>query len=168
MVVLALAVSPRLVVIGRRVRSRLSLRPEAEDVSTLAEMTALALTAGLSLQHALEAAAGHVSPEVGREVRRVVREARRHGIGPALLRASGGASGLYRIAARASVTGAPVLPAVSGYLGEVRGRERLRRVERLRKLPVKMLFPLALLILPGFLVLTVAPTLLGALERLRL
>jgi pilus assembly protein TadC len=33
---------------------------------------------------------------------------------------------------------------------------------------VKLLFPLALLILPGFLILTIGPALLGSLERLGL
>jgi pilus assembly protein TadC len=38
--------------------------------------------------------------------------------------------------------------------------------ERLAKLPVKMLFPLAFLILPGFVLLTVVPPLMSGLSRL--
>jgi pilus assembly protein TadC len=40
--------------------------------------------------------------------------------------------------------------------------------ERLAKLPVKMLFPLAFLILPGFVLLTVVPPLMSGLSKLSL
>ena len=40
--------------------------------------------------------------------------------------------------------------------------------EHLSKLPVKMLFPLAFLILPGFVMLTVLPPLLSGLSKLGL
>lgn len=138
-----------------------------DDLTLLAELTALGLSAGHTFPLALATAAERV-PRVGDEVRAIVREARRHGFAPALRRAAAGAPGLYRIAARAAVTGAPLLPAVHAHLDDLRGAERLRRLERVRTLPTKMLFPLALLILPGFMVLTVAPALLGALDRLRL
>jgi len=138
-----------------------------EDLTLLAELTALGLSAGHTFPVALETAAERV-PRVGDEVRAIAREARRHGFALALNRAAAGAPGLYRIAARASLTGAPLLPAVHAHLDDLRGAERLRRLERVRTLPTKMLFPLALLILPGFIVLTVAPALLGALDRLRL
>ena len=37
-----------------------------------------------------------------------------------------------------------------------------------RRLPVRLLVPVALLMLPGFVVLTAGPALLGAAERLRI
>jgi pilus assembly protein TadC len=40
--------------------------------------------------------------------------------------------------------------------------------ERLARLPVKMLFPLAFLILPGFVLLTVVPPLMSGLSKLSL
>lgn len=163
--VVALALFSRLLRYRRRSRP---LPSSGGDVTSLAEMTALALTAGLSLSQALEAASRRASGDLRREVHRILRRGQRLGLAPALMQGSGPAAGLYRIAARATITGAPLLPAVHAYVDELRGGERLRRIETLRKLPVKMLFPLALLILPGFLVLTVAPTLLGALDRLRL
>ena len=43
-----------------------------------------------------------------------------------------------------------------------------RRLESVRRKPIAMLFPLTLLILPGFLLLAVAPAVLDALGRLDL
>jgi pilus assembly protein TadC len=40
--------------------------------------------------------------------------------------------------------------------------------ERLARLPIKMLFPLALLILPGFLLVTVAPAVVSGISKLGL
>jgi pilus assembly protein TadC len=41
-------------------------------------------------------------------------------------------------------------------------------LEAVRKLPVTMLFPLTLLILPGFLLVAIAPAILDAFSRLEL
>ncbi len=76
--------------------------------------------------------------------------------------------GLFVVARRALATGAPLAPAVSGYATALRNEERSRQLTAARRLPVKLLFPLALLILPGFLLLTVGPAVLGSLERLGL
>lgn len=72
------------------------------------------------------------------------------------------------VARRALSTGAPLIPAVSGHAARLRDEERSRQLSAARRLPVKLLFPLALLILPGFLVLTIGPAVLGSLERLGL
>jgi hypothetical protein len=65
-------------------------------------------------------------------------------------------------------SGAPVLDAVERYGEERRAEDRAAREAALRRLPVLLSFPLALLILPGFVLLTVAPALSGAVERLGL
>ena len=69
---------------------------------------------------------------------------------------------------RALSTGAPLQPAVSGYATTLRNEERSRELNAARRLPVKLLFPLALLILPGFLIVTIGPAVLGSLDRLGL
>ena len=74
--------------------------------------------------------------------------------------------GLMVVVHRALLTGAPLEPAVSGYATTLRNEERSRELTAARRLPVKLLFPLALLILPGFLILTIGPAVLGSLERL--
>jgi pilus assembly protein TadC len=54
--------------------------------------------------------------------------------------------------------------------GQLVARSALTRralgVEAARKLPVKLTIPLALLVLPGFLLLTAAPAAVGSIQRL--
>ena len=49
----------------------------------------------------------------------------------------------------------------------VREARRAATTERARKAPVKMLFPLVFLVLPAFLLLTVAPVLFTTLRSIR-
>lgn len=144
----------------RRIDRMIPGRHEPEDV-LLAELTALGLSAGLSFNAALAAAADHVSRPDGDAVRRALRS-------PAGRDDAGAATALFSLADRALVTGAPLLASIDGYATSLRRRERAMAVERARRLPVKLLFPLALLILPGFLILTVGPALLTGLDRLGL
>ena len=142
-------------------------RARAEhDAVALAELVGLGLTAGLSFMAALEAAACEVGPPLADEVHDVIRRSRHRGIAAALEESGGAARRLYLLAARATVTGAPVAVAVRAYVAEQRDADRARALGAARRLPVQLLFPLALLILPGFMVLTIGPALLGALERL--
>ncbi len=142
-------------------------RARAErDAVALAELVGLGLSAGLSFVTALEAAGCEVGPPLADEVHDVIRRSRHRGIAAALEESGGAAQRLYLLAARATVTGAPVADAVRAYVAEQRDDDRTRALATARRLPVQLLFPLALLILPGFMVLTVGPALLGALERL--
>lgn len=140
------------------------LRPfgREDDEALLAELAALGLTAGLTFPAAVDAATAAVPGEHSARLRR----AGRLRSDPA--HASSNDPGLFLVARRALATGAPLAPAVSGYAAALRSEERLRRLAAARRLPVKLLFPLALLILPGFLLLTVGPAVLGSLERLGL
>jgi tight adherence protein C len=132
------------------------------DEATLADLTVLGLSAGLTFPTAAAAAADTVSGEPSERLRRSLR----------FRDVPGGAPGddppLMSAARRALATGAPLIPAVSDLAERLRSEERARRLSAARRLPVKMLFPLALLILPGFLVLTVGPAVLGSLDRLGL
>ena len=149
-------------------RARVERSKAERDAVMLAELTGLGLSAGVSFVAALDAAAHEVGQPLAGEVQAVVRRSRYRGIAPALEESSGAARRLYLLAARATVTGAPVAAAVRAYVAEQRDAERARALAAARRLPVQLLFPLALLILPGFMVLTVGPALLGALERLGL
>jgi hypothetical protein len=154
-------------------RRRLSLhRSEAEqaeaDVTLLAELVLLGIRAGLTFTAALEMGAVEVSPALRREVTMVVRRARLHSAAAVLEHAGGLARRLYAAAGRASLTGAPVADAVAAFVAERRDEERARRRAAAARLPVRMLVPLSLLILPGFVLLTVGPALLGAVRRLGL
>jgi len=146
-------------VVGRRV-----LRPRIreDDEAQLAELAALGLTAGLTFPAAVTAATEAVP---GTESARL-RRAGRIQADPASVPSED--PGLFLVARRALATGAPLAPAVSGYATALRNEERSRQLTAARRLPVKLLFPLALLILPGFLLLTVGPAVLGSIERLGL
>ena len=167
----ALAFAVAALAIARRAgirRARVERSKAERDAVTLAELTGLGLSAGMSFVAALDAAAYEVGPPLAGEVQAVVRRSRHRGIAAALEESPGAARRLYLLAARATVTGAPVAAAVRAYVAEQRDAERARALAAARRLPVQLLFPLALLILPGFMVLTVGPALLGALERLGL
>lgn len=149
-------------------RERAAASSADGDVVLLGELVGLGLSAGLTLPGALRVAGAELGGLLGAEINDVGRVAVRVGSAAALESAQGRGSRLYRLLGRAAATGAPVGLAVEAFLGEQRGEERSRQLAAARKLPVKLLFPLALLILPGFLVLTVGPSLLGALDRLAL
>lgn len=150
----------------RRRGSRVTARTEA--VVEVVELTGLGLDGGLSLPAALELAANHAPAELHREVGAVLRAIRIAGVGPTLRTADGDAVRLYRVAARAVETGAPLRAEVRRLADDLGAELRAERLEAIRRLPVTLLFPLTLLILPGFLILTVAPPLLDSLRRLGL
>jgi len=132
----------------------------------LADQVALALRAGLTLEGALREARADLPDPMAREVGHVLREARLGGLGRALASASGAGERLYRITDRAVRTGAPVGPAVEALAEELRHEDHARRTADARRLPVRLLLPLALLILPGFVLALVGPALVGSLARL--
>jgi len=133
-----------------------------DDEAVLAELTSLGLSAGLTFSAAANAAATAVPGEASSRFRRVLR------IGGGTDGNTADDDGLMTVVRRALTTGAPLQPAVSGYATTLRNEERSRELNAARRLPVKLLFPLALLILPGFLILTIGPAVLGSLERLGL
>ena len=155
-------------VVGRRRLSegRIAATGAERDVALLGELTALGLSAGLTFPAALERAAGEVAADLRSEVLDVLRRSRRQGAAGVMATATGRAQRLYVLAGRASLTGAPVSAAVQAFVDERRNEERLQALEAARKLPVRLMFPLALLILPGFMVLIVGPAVVGALGRL--
>lgn len=146
-------------VVARRV---LRTKVKDDDEALLVELAALGLTAGLTFPTAVELATAAVPGDESARLRRAGRTHREAGA------ASSDDPGLFLVARRALATGAPLAPAVSGYASALRNEERSRQLTTARRLPVKLLFPLALLILPGFLLLTVGPAVLGSLERLGL
>lgn len=152
----------------RWMQAKRASRQADAEVALLAELTELGLTAGLSLITALEVAAGDTGELLAREVRGVLRRARVEGTAVALGASEGRATSLYRLAARAVVTGAPLRPAVAALADQARSEEQARRLAAARRLPVRLLLPLSLLILPGFVLLSLGPALVGALERLDL
>lgn len=135
------------------------------DVVTLAELSGMGLAAGLDFAGALRWASDAISGEVRADVDGMLRGSRLFGLSAALASDTGRCRRLFHLTARAVDTGAPVRRAVEAFADDAAADERARAISRMRQLPVKLLFPLALLILPGFMILTVGPTLLGSIDR---
>lgn len=150
----------------RRLRARQPPGSSREDLPLLVDLTGLGLSAGMTFPAAVAAGADQIGGPLGAEVRDTLR--RRTSEATSSADGSTVTAGLFAVVDRALVTGAPMLPAVTGYGEALHADERHRRTAGARRLPVKLLFPLALLILPGFLVLTVGPALLAGLERMGL
>jgi pilus assembly protein TadC len=90
----------------------------------------------------------------------------RAGTAAALAGSKGRLADLGRVAAGAAVSGAPIAAAVTAYSRTRRHADHAKALERARRLPVRLLLPLALLILPGFVLLAVGPAVLEGLARL--
>lgn len=163
-------IPPAAAVVTRRVSSIREVRRariEAnEDVALLADLMALALRSGLAVRPALESASLRVAPQLRTEVATVVEAIDRSGAAVALSSADGQARGLYSTVASAAATGAPIEAAVTSFAAERRAAAHAKHLADLRRLPVRMLLPLALLVLPGFAVLVVGPALVESLSRL--
>ncbi len=143
-------------------RRRSGSSDRGDDEAALAELTALGLSAGLTFSAAANAAATAVPGKASLRLRRALR------VGGGTDGNTADDDGLMIVVRRALSTGAPLQPAVSGYATTLRNEERSRELNAARRLPVKLLFPLALLIRPGFLILTIGPAVLGSLDRLGL
>ena len=147
------------VLLARPVRIR---RPRSEPGSTVADLVRLlsiAAAAGLPLATALESVVDELSGEVHISVRRVVRSSRTVGLTAALLEAADLGS-IAPALARAHATGSPLSQTLDAHLA-AHGAERVfRALEAARTAPVRVMVPLALLLLPGFTALVLGPTLL--------
>lgn len=151
----------------RRITRRRREATEIEEgVASLADLVAIGLRAGMGANAALARAVEHVPAPLGAEVAAVAAGMSREGSAVALAAADGAATDLYRLMARATHTGAPLAPSVEAFAAERRDRDHARHLAELKRLPVRMLLPLALLLLPGFVLLAVGPALLEAIERL--
>lgn len=130
-------------------------RPEP-DVMELASRLLVAVGAGLPLIPALERAGGEHA-----EIRGVLRRWRRLGAAAALATASGAPGPLLRGMAEAVSSGAAPAPAIRGFIESERLRRQAARMERARRLPVRLMIPMTLLVLPGFVLMVYGPAFLG-------
>jgi Flp pilus assembly protein TadB len=150
----------------RRIASRRRSTAAVDDqVELLAELLALGLSSGWGFSQALGWAGDRLDEPVRGEVAALVRRMHHQGV-VALDGAGGAATDLYRLVARALTTGAPLVDAVDGFAADRMQVRRRRTLTAARRLPVILVFPLALLILPGFVLVTVAPALIAGLQRI--
>ena len=148
-------------------RRRIARRSKM-DVADLCDLTCVGLSGGLSLQPALALAAGLVGGAIESEVAGILRRSRVDGLSTTLLTAPGAGSRLYRVVGQAVATGSSLVGPVGRLAGELEAELAAAELEAVRRLPVLMLFPLTMLILPGFLLVVVAPAVLDAFGRLSL
>jgi tight adherence protein C len=146
-------------------RTRLGRLVE-EEIDQLAQILIIGLTAGLPLHASLQLAATEVGGETGEELSAVMRRARRMGLAPSLTGFAHHTGPLLSRIAHAQLSGASAVGAVAAFLDERRSKQRAEFLEAARTLPVKLMLPLGLLILPGFILIFAGPLVVGSLNDL--
>lgn len=142
--------------------------PGAEDVALAADVIAMALLAGLTPFLTVEVTA-RVGPRSVAGPLAAVLEAANGGARLAdALDAEGLRSASLRpvlaLLAASERTGAPAAAALGRLAAQIRAQARRQALTRARTVPVRLLFPLVFLVLPAFLLLTVAPVVLASLS----
>jgi tight adherence protein C len=140
-----------------------------EAVAMTADLLAMAVAAGLTPYLALGLAARFGPAPVAERLASVLRATEEApGLADALddeaVRTPALAS-LLALLAGCERSGTAAGPALTRLAGSVRAQARRRAMARARTVPVRLLFPLVFLVLPAFLVLTVAPVLLVGLDH---
>jgi tight adherence protein C len=149
--------------LDRRARLRRGL--VLMELPTILDMLTLATSAGMALEQALEEVARHSQGVVARELRLVARElalGQRRTLPEALnaLAERLGAPEVEHILGRMSAAyeqGLPLGQALPAHAQALRERQRLHIVEEGGKASVRMLLPVALLILPALFVVVLVP-----------
>jgi tight adherence protein C len=132
-----------------------------------ADLLAVAVAAGLTPYLALELAARFAPEPVAGRVAGVVAAAAGGGRLAEVLDAEAARTPplapLLALLAASERSGAPVGGPLGRLAASTRARSRRRAMARARTVPVRLLFPLVFLVLPAFLLLTVAPVVLATL-----
>lgn len=135
-------------------------REPPPDRLMLPRLLVVALSAGLPLTSSLAEIARLVPGRAGREADGFVRSARRAGLAAALTANGDVLDGLPARLARAHLTGGTMQDAVRSHVREQADAIRAHALAGARTLPVKLLIPISLLLLPGFIALVVVPPLI--------
>jgi tight adherence protein C len=151
-----------------RLRSRRATERDRE-LPVAVELVRMGIGAGLTPAGALAVVAGsglgptrELAAAIGDDVAAglTFRESARH-----RARGDPDASRLLELLLDGERSGAPLGHALGVLAADLRAERRRQAEERARAVPVKLLFPLVFLALPAFVLLTVAPALLVALDR---
>ena len=133
------------------------------DVLIALDLVSLATTAGLPFPVAVSLASHEIGGILANDLDRAVTRVN-SGLDHAL--GSGPFARAFDAAQRSSVTGARLADRLVDLAREVRADEAAAERERIERLPVKLLFPLAFLILPGFVLVAVVPSILSGIGQL--
>jgi len=147
-------VLPLLIIVVRRYRNR----PRQVPIRPVLLLVLVELRAGRSVLSALQSASAAFPQSADLSV--ASRVASVSGL-PAAVEVSPGETGrLLAQLARCQRSGSPAADTVRSMLESDIEAERTRRIERARGLPIRLMIPMALLVLPGMILLMYAPTLL--------
>ncbi|MEE9297968.1 MAG: hypothetical protein V3V29_02890 [Acidimicrobiia bacterium] len=149
-------------------RQMAATRRAEVDAVEAAELVALGLAGGLSITASHHAALEHASPAVRPSLEELIGQIDRVGGHAALVEDAGAMRASSAVLAGTVASGAPALPALEAHLRAEYHRRHAAEVEAARRLPVRLLVPLTLLVLPGFVLITVGPTIVDSLARLTL
>lgn len=160
---------PDLLIRARMRRRREQIESELPDVVDLLSVcTEAGLNVALSLKRVGEATPGALGSELRRALAKVelgvpraealAEFAQRNEIEDL--------EGLVATIVGAERFGTQLAPSLRGFASETRAKRRRRAEEQARRAPVKMLFPLVFLILPGFILLTLVPLVLSTFQSL--
>lgn len=160
-------------VIGGLVRHRRERAVNARlllDLPTVLDLLGVAVGAGATPRGALATATRWGPPSIGRRLRQVLVVTELGGSFTDALRnlaqETPALASVAEVLIASAHLGAPAGAALARLGDETRSSLRRAAEARARTLPVKLLFPLVFLVLPAFGLLTVAPALLSALQRL--
>ena len=139
----------------------------ADAVALTADLLAMAVSAGLTPFLALELAA-RFAPTPDAVRLRAALQATQDGsrLADALdeeARRTPDLAPVLALLAATERSGAPVAAQLRRLAAQIRAQGRRRAMARARTVPVRLLFPLVFLVLPAFLLLTVAPVVLAGL-----
>lgn len=153
-----------------RFRTAAGRRRLEEDVAAAAletsELLGLALAGGISIAGAYRLARDFAPPVVLPHVDRLLMEMDHRGVAAALAADRGPMATASEVLLTAATAGAPALPALEAHVRHLQHAGHTARVERARRLPVRLLIPLTLVVLPGFVLMTVGPAVVESLARL--
>lgn len=145
-----------------RLRPRLPRRRGPDDVDPVevAQLLAVALASGLPLGGSFVAVGRLLNGARRDAIEELVARGRARGLTRALIETEGPLADVAHRLARAQVSGAPIGPALDAYIDSALDARRAAAVEAARVLGVRLLLPVTLLLLPGFIALVVGPTVL--------
>ncbi len=153
-------------VVKRRSERRHGRRAAETEVIDLARFLLVGAGAGWSLDESLRLARQQLVTSLGEEVDEVLRKGRVDGLATSLAISDGVGVRLFRMLARSHLGGVPLDRALSAFVREAVDRRRGDLTERARRLPIRMVVPLTLLMLPGFVLLVAGPAVLITARRL--
>ncbi len=164
LVALALASAAIAAVAHRRARTKVQHAEETARLELRAvDIAGLATVAGVPFNQSMRIAAAECDGSVADAIYRCLRRTEA-GLEPDA--SSEALAAVFAEAGRSVAVGGPLAPALTALSVTLRAERAARAKESLNKLPVKLLFPLAFLILPGFVLMAVGPTVAGGLSRI--